>query len=113
MGKRKSLRTKTKLEPIPHNNRARTEGRMTHTQRIVGTGKNDPDGPKIRTVHHMKLSPYDQNRIHLIKTAIKSGDDSILKKLNPRERKYYETLLLEKELLENKEIINTEPQNGL
>jgi len=112
MGKRiKSQRTKSKLEPIPHNNRSRTKGRMTYSQQIIGTGKNDPDGPEIRTVYHMKLTPYDQRRVHLIKTAVKSGDDSVLKKLNLRERKYYETLLLEKETVENKEVINMGDKN--
>jgi len=115
MGKNKrikSQRTKGKLDPIPHNNRSRTKGRAAYSQLIIGASKNDPDGPKVRTIHHVKLSPYEQKRINLIKTAIKAGDDSILKGLNLRERKYYEMLLMEKELAENKELINTEEQNG-
>jgi hypothetical protein len=108
MAKSRRIKSKTpkkSLTPIPHNNRGHLEGRMASTQIITML---DPDPDKKgklnlgkpytiqKTIFHMNLSPFEQRRIHLIKTAIEAEDIDILKKLNARERKLYDGLLAEK-----------------
>lgn len=108
MAKSRRIKSKTpkkNLTPIPHNNRGHLEGRMAHTQIITML---DPDTDKVgklnlgkpytiqKTIFHMNLSPFEQRRIHLIKTAIEAEDVDVLKKLNARERKLYDGLLAEK-----------------
>lgn len=96
----KSRRIKSKLDPIPHNNRGHASGRLSRTQIIVFKDKDDPTKMKQKTIYHMNLSPYEQRRIHIIKVAIAENDTEIMKKLNPRERKLYDNMLKEKQLRE-------------
>lgn len=99
----KSKQTKAKLTPIPHNNRRRTKGRMVSSQVITYFEKQDNGEPDVlvkKTIFHMNLSPFEQRRVHVIKTAINADDDSILTMLNARERKMYEHMLKEKQLME-------------
>ncbi len=44
----------------------------------------------------MNLSPYEQQRIHMIKVAVDKNDPDVLTKLNHRERMLYDKLLKEK-----------------
>lgn len=96
----KSKRVKSKLDPVPHNNRGHANGRISRAQIIYTVDKNDPTIAEKKTVFHFNLSPYAQGRIHLMKVAAESNDLDILKKLTPSERKYYNNLLKEKEAKE-------------
>lgn len=96
-GKRRSKHAKEKLIPIPHNNRANTRGRLVRQQIIKMIDKDDPTKITQKTIFHMNLTPYEQRRIHMIKTAVADNDINVLKKLNPRERMLYDKLLKEKE----------------
>jgi hypothetical protein len=105
----KSRNIKSKSFPIPHNNRADTGGRKVRKQFIVFdktiADPIDPSKTKVikakKTVFHVNYSPYEQQRIHMIKTAVTSGDPDILQKLSVRERKIYDQLIKEKETKEN------------
>lgn len=106
----KSKKQKKSLTPIPHNNRGHLEGRMARTQIITmldpdKKGKLNLGLPYViqKTIFHMNLSPFEQRRIHLIKTSIDAEDTNILTKLNVRERKLYDGLLKEKQKREGAE----------
>ena len=100
----KSRKLKSKLSPIPHNNRGNVAGRMARTQIITVLDPNKKGQTILgkpctikKTVFHMNLTPYEESRIHLIKVALEANDTEILKKLNPRERKLYDNMLKEKQ----------------
>lgn len=99
----KSKSKKSKLEPVPHNNRARTAGRLSSTQIILMKDKDDPNKITKKTIFHMNLSPFEQQRAHLMKVALETEDRDIMKKLTPRERRVYDTLLIQKQLREGAE----------
>lgn len=98
MGKRgiKSRTIKNKLSPIPHNNRGNLKGRKVRRQLIIFKKPNE-NGETQRTIYHNNYNPYQQGRFNLIKEAVKTEDEDILKKLTPLEREVYDKLLEQKE----------------
>jgi hypothetical protein len=98
-----SKRKKNKLLPVPHNNRARTSGRMCRLQVIIYKDKDNEDKLTKKTVLHMNLSAYEQHRMHVIKEAVANNDTEARAKLNKRERELFDTLVLLKEAKEKKD----------
>ena len=120
MGRNKRVQSKTKkskLDPIPHNNRVQNNGsRLVVSQTIKTRNSLNPDKktpikdlPELwfdgknwrqsvisKTIHHMNLSSYEQQRIHMIKVAVEKNDPEVLTKLNHRERMLYDKMLKEK-----------------
>jgi len=98
----KSRTIKSKLSPIPHNNRGNLNARKVRRQLIVFK-KPDETGATQKTIFHYNNTPYEQSRFHLIKEAVKTEDEDILKKLTTPEREIYDKLLKQKEEDEGKD----------
>lgn len=120
MGRNKRIQSKTKkskLDPIPHNNRKQRNGSRLVVSQIIKTrhplnpdqktpisdlpelwfdGKNWRQSVINKTVHHMNLGAHEQQRIHMIKNAVDNNDPEVLTKLNHRERMLYDKMLKEK-----------------
>ena len=95
-----SKRKKAKLAPVPHNNRARTPGRISRSQVIIFKDKNNNNEITKKTVFHMNLNAFEQHRMHIIKEAVANNDTEARGKLNKRERELFDTMILLKEAKE-------------